>query len=347
MRPLLTSLFMTVSVTFSFSQALVPFFSEGKWGFMDTLGKEVIAPQYDQTSFFSEDRAAVVTENGVGYINEKGEMVIAEDYESGLDFHNGVVSVFAEEDWMVIDKNGEPLFEGYFAAPLKFNDGLARIKQEAGLFSKYGFINQKGDTVIGMQFELASDFSEGLCMASTNGEKYGFINTKGEWVIPEQYEMGILTKINGAYDFSDKDFSGGFAAVQIGEKVGAIDQSGALQIEASFEAIGHFHDGLAPAKFEGKYGYIDTKGKWVIKPAFVQAERFNEGVAAVAQGELFEYQWGLIDKNGKLLFEPYIVASIDFTSPLIFHDGYLVCLIDKNVFGYVDRNGKVIWKLTY
>lgn len=347
MKSILTLVAFSFSIYFSMAQPYIPFFEEGRWGFMDTSGKTVITPQYKQTSYFSENRAAVVTDKGVGYIDETGTMVIEDLYESGLDFHNGVVSVYSEEDWMVLDKDGNMLFEAYFASPLKFNDGLARIKQEAGLFSRYGFINQKGDTVIPPQFELASNFSGGLCMASPNGSNYGYINTKGEWVILPDYEVGVLTKINGEYDLSDLDFSEGFAKFNKDNKAGLINTEGKQIISPTFEDVGKFSEGMAPAKLDGKYGFIDQNGKWLINPQFTLAEHFNEGVAAVALGDFFDAKWALIDETGKILFEPFILASVDFTSPLVFHNGYLTCLIDSRVFGYVGRDGKIIWKMEY
>lgn len=328
-----------------FSQALFPYRSEGLWGYLDSTGKIVIEPQFEMCGFFTEGLAYAQVGDALGYIDESGQLVIPADYPAATNFHEGYASVMIDEDWMVINKQGEIMMEQYFANPVTFNDGLARFKLEMGLRSKYGFINPFGDTVIYPSFEMVSDFSEGLCMASEDGQTYGYINTNGEWVIKPEFEMGILMKINGEYDFADKNFSNGYVAVQKDEKYGLMDKTGKLVLDYTHEFIGKYAEGLAPAKKGDKWGYIDLSGKWVIKPTYSGAEKFNNGLAAVSKGPLFESEWGFINKEGKVVIPINIAGYFSMETPMIFWDGVVPCYIEPGVFGYINRKGEVMWKM--
>jgi hypothetical protein len=328
-----------------FSQALFPYRSEGLWGYLDSTGSIVIEPQFEMCGFFAEGLAYAQVGDALGYIDETGQLVIPADYPAATNFHEGYASVMVDEDWMVINKQGEIMMEQYFANPVTFNDGLARFKLEMGLRSKYGFINPFGDTVIYPSFEFVSDFSEGLCMASPDGQTYGYINTSGEWVIQPTFELGVLIKYNDEYDFADKNFSNGYVAVQKDEKYGLMDKTGKLVLDYSHEFIGKYAEGLAPAKKGDKYGYIDLSGKWVIKPTFSGAEKFHNGLAAVSKGPLFESQWGFINKEGKVVIPITIAGYFSMESPMIFWDGVVPCYIEQGVFGYINRKGEVVWKM--
>ncbi len=340
---ILLSLFLvTQSVT---AQNLYPYKKDGLWGYIDTTGKEVIAPSYKMAGFFFQGLAYAQIGNAIGFIDETGKEVIKAKYPAAYNFRNGYASVMEDEDWGAIDIKGEMVVEPKYAAPLIFNDGLAKFKLERGLFSTYGFIDTKGDTVIRPWFEKLSDFSDGVCMASKDGRKYGYIDTKGEWVIQPTMELGVLLKINGEYDLSDKDFSNGYIAVTQNDKYGIMDKTGKIVLECKFDFIGKYAEGLAPAKKDSLYGYIDIKGTWVIKPKYNGAEAFNNGLAAVSKGPYLEEKWGFIDHTGKVVIPLTIYGNYNPYQPMQFLNGVAPCNIEDGVFGYINREGKVIWKM--
>lgn len=335
--------FLTSS--FAFGQSLLPFVQNKLWGYMDTTGKVVIEPEFPMAGFFQEGLAYVQIDNALGYINEKGDVVILPEYPAATSFLNGLASVMIDEDWMVINKDGEIVMDSYFARPMVFTDGLAKFKLEMGLRSKYGFINIYGDTVIYPRYEMASDFSEGLCMATIDGSNYGYIDTKGDWVIQPEFELGVLMKVNGEYDFKDKNFSNGYIAVAKNNKYGLIDKSGKFILDYSFDFIGSFSEGLSPAKKGEKYGYIDLKGKWIIKPIYSSAEKFNNGLAAVSEGPLFESKYGFINSKGKVIIPINIERYYNMYEEMKFWEGFVPCYTKEGVFGYINRKGEVIWSM--
>ncbi len=96
--------------------------------------------------------------------------------------------------------------------------------------------------------------------------------------------------------------------------------------------------GLYPAfqlvNSEQKYGYIDESGAFVIEPVYDYAELFTEGVGIVRIGN----QYKAIDSTGAVIFD-----NNDTILP--FHNGmaaYMATKEDTLLYGYIDRNGKVI-----
>lgn len=340
----LTICFLLVGAT-CFSYGQFPFIKDGVWGYMDSTGKEIIPPQFKQAGFFYEGLAYVQIGEALGYIDATGKEVIKAQYPAAYNFNEGYASVMEDEDWGMVNTKGEMVVEASYASPLMFHNGLARFKQERGLFSTYGFIGTNGDTLIYPVFEKASEFSDGLCMASKDGYTYGYINTKGEWVIEPTFEIGASIKMGGEYDFSDKNFSGGYVAVSKDNKYGVMDKTGKLVLDYSLAFIGKFSEGLAPAKKDSLFGYIDIKGNWIVNPKYNGAEAFNSGLAAVSKGPFLEEKWGFINHKGQEVIPLTIYANYTFMAPMKFWDGLVPCYIEKNVFGYMDRTGKVVWKM--
>ncbi|MNI77940.1 KWG Leptospira [compost metagenome] len=53
----------------------------GKYGFIDYEGKEVIKPQYEYASFFHNDKAMVKLEGKWGFINRNNQFVVNPQYD--------------------------------------------------------------------------------------------------------------------------------------------------------------------------------------------------------------------------------------------------------------------------
>jgi hypothetical protein len=57
------------------------------------------------------------------------------------------------------------------------------------------------------------------------------------------------------------NFFEGFAAVQLNNKYGLINQLGQEICPPKYDSIWYFYDGFAKVELNGKIGYIDTTGK--------------------------------------------------------------------------------------
>src|SRR5688500_5440924 len=64
-----------------------------KWGYIDTAGRTVIEPKYDEAKAFSGGRAAVRVGKKWGYIDVRGELVIPAQFDAAEPFAEGLAAV--------------------------------------------------------------------------------------------------------------------------------------------------------------------------------------------------------------------------------------------------------------
>ncbi len=129
--------------------------------------------------------AKVKKEGKIGYVNKDGVEIIKPQYDEGLTFHEGLTAVRKGSKWQYIDSTGKSISNGQFDDAFNFSEGLAAV----GRNNKFGFINTKGDMVIDFEFTNASGFSEGLAAAANAQGLWGYIDTKGNWKIKPLYSF--------------------------------------------------------------------------------------------------------------------------------------------------------------
>lgn len=183
---------------------------------------------------------------------------------------------------------GKVVIEPRFRDAGDFAEGLAYVK----VFSKYGYINVKGEMEIKPQFSDARDFYQNLAAVKTETSEekslWGFINKKGKLVIPFQFD-------------SIQQFNEGLCAVRKDDKWGYIDKKGNLVIPYQYDDTRIFSKGLCAVQKDEKWGYIDTKGNLVIPHEYDSATDFDRGKAFVEkyneEGDIEEFT---IDKKGNI-----------------------------------------------
>ena len=203
----------------------------GKFGFIDILGNEIIPCKYTKIDPFKNDVARVWGEVNEtygatmsGYVNKEGKEIVP--------------CLFMDEGELIS----------------WFKNGYANFKSN----NKYGIIDKTGNTVVSFDYDYAFNFNEGLAAVVKDG-KMGFVDNKGNIVIPFIYD-------NEAYDFEyNYKFSDGLAAVKKEGQWGYIDKSNSVVIPFVYSNVEDFHDGIAlVTNDDGNKGCIDKKGKVVI-----------------------------------------------------------------------------------
>lgn len=114
-------------------------------------------------------------------------------------------------------------------------------------------------------------------------------------------------------------------------KFGFKDETGKIIVQAKFENVRSFSEGMAGVKQNGKWGFIDMTGKFVIYSQFDFVCQFSEGLAGVKQNG----KWGFIDKNGEVIITPQFedIWSSKFT------DGLAKVELNGSKF-YIDKKGR-------
>jgi hypothetical protein len=218
-----------------FSEGLVSVEQNGKKGYVDKAGRQVISPRYNNAQPFSESLAAVMIKGQYGYIDRSGKMVIPPQFEDAEPFSEGLALIsFDSNQWSYIDKSGKIVINGEkFVIARGFSEGLAAAM---GKNEKYGFIDKTGKFVIQPQFYRVGDFSEGLAAVQPGDVDWpgnlAYINQKGQMVIKSMSTFRD-SPMKAEFDLHYYRFCGGVARVSLGKEEDS-DAEGYINTEGKF-----------------------------------------------------------------------------------------------------------------
>lgn len=284
---------------------------DGKYGYINEQGEEVIDCEYDiATDFNAQGVAAVGYKNGETYIyednthdlydwsliNTRGkEITSLDDYDTvGILSQNGYICVGKKDG---VDEDGNPIFQ-------------------------WGYIDSKGQEKITCKY-----FRDWL--PEYFSEFYGVWN---------EYGLAAVEKADGSCAILDEK---GKEIIERGNNSSVIFNTSDLYYSA--KQTGTDEDG-APVY---EYGYVDKNGKEVIPYQFTDARDFSDnGLAAVEKQTGTDedgkpvYKWGYINEDGETVL-PFIYENADS-----FDDNGLALVEVEGEIAeeekYIDAQGKEI-----
>lgn len=296
---------------YSFSKGLAVINKDGKYGVIDKQDNEIIPCKYKwSASAYSEGLLEVSKEGKYGYIDTKGKEVIPCQYDEAYFFSEGLAVVGYMVDYNikygVIDKQGNEIAPcEYEKTSYRFSEGLLAVKRK----DKYGYIDKQGKEIIPCIYDYAYDFSEGMAVIVSEDGKRCVIDKKGNKVLP--------LSCNGATGFSEgmllvTETTGkekeirNLGVVEL-QKYGFVDNQGKEIIPCKYDYAYDFSEGLAVVQLNGKYGFIDKQGNEVIPCVYDDANPsgFSAGLARVQ----CEGKWGFVDKKGNNTFLQYSTSD--------------------------------------
>ena len=158
----------------------------------------------------------------------------------------------------------------------------------------------------------------------------------------------IKTPINKTSYYMAADFVGSdiTPATEPGKQITLINNKCEVivTLDESIKACFKFNEGLAPfMDYSDKYGFIDKTGNIVIEAKYDDVQFFHDGISVCSindeYNELTTYY--IIDQSGK---ELYNFTSNDYNLVGVYNDGFLPVADDKEV-KYLDRTGKIAYTL--
>ena len=180
----------------------------GKYGYLDKTGKFKIEPKYGFSHSFGEGLAAVSVDRIFGFIDKDDKMVIKPQFDEAGKFSEGLCAVKLDTVWQYINKKGETVFklhnEVFQAEP--FHNGFAIFYQRN---NKKGLVDKAGKVIAKAEYMYIGNFEDGLCPVGINKDgnnKYGYLNEKGEVAIPLNFRSVRDFKHGAAVVLSDEDY---------------------------------------------------------------------------------------------------------------------------------------------
>jgi hypothetical protein len=350
----------------SFSDGLAWVALNGKYGFIDKTGKEVIPLKYDSAYDFSGGLAVIELDEKRGFIDKTGKEVVPPKYYSAHSFSDGLALVTLNDKVGFIDMSGEEVIpcEYYYNYPVTREEYAYRYSCSDGIVmvtdgtDQLGYIDKTGNMIVPIgKYSYGNFFSDGMAAVQLDTGKWGYIDITGKEVLPCEYGAA-------------KDFSEGLALVR-GDSRGMykdffIDKTGKeiFALKGDYSWVQEFSDSMAKVVSDGGYGFIDRTGTEVVPPKYMKAKNFSEGMAAVFVGVLsndssdwayiYDGKWGFIDKTGKEaipLKYNYVgsfsegIAQVNIGGK--YYEGEWSDWAEGGKWGFIDKAGKVIVPCKY
>lgn len=302
-----------------------------KWGMLSKKGRELIPCHYDEVGFLENTNNQIIRiyqkNEKCGLIDTLGQLTVSLKYDEIGSFSEGRLAVKRNGRWGFVNPNGLEVIPCRFRAVKNFSAGWAAVKSG----NKWGYIDKQGNVELDFQFSRAGNFKNGLAFAKKDSERYGYITQKGKWFIPPIYTEA-------------HDFDKGLARVRVlsGDynRMGLIDLSGEYRVRPKFIQISEFNEhGLAVVSFGNgsvKHTLINREGIFTSPLRFREIGPFREGLARVRT----KVGYGFINTLGQLVFPgPYSKAG-DFS------DGRAFVQKDGQC-GYIDKRGREVVDLKF
>lgn len=331
----------------------------GKYGYINKKGEEVIKPQYDYAGDFSEGLAPVcnnIDKEGhqkCGYINNLGKIQIPLRYSFVNGFLNNLAYFYnfsiktKKTESGFINTNGKVIIDtSNYSEVGDFHENLAYVcKPKPENQQQCGYINEKGRIIVPLKYGYASDFSEGLAVVNkfnNDGRRLlnesGYIDKTGKLVLKGDY----------GYDFSNNLASNTYCSGYIdktGKEIVDISRIGTSGIDG---ICSYFNDGLLLIRLKNDYfGYVNKKGELAIKTNAKTDEDYTPLAPSFSEGLAYieiNNKWGFIDKTGKIIIQPRFKRDFDgnIFEAMKFKNG-LAGVKENNKYGYIDKSGKFVW----
>lgn len=170
---------------------------DGKWGFVDSHGKEIIPCKYDIVENYISKNDSILPvglNDKYGYVDLSGNVVIPLNYEFAGKFSRGVAPIVKDGKLGFINTHGEIVINCIYDPKYEITDGKASIKDSFWLNEtiairkngKWGLINIQGEEVFPFNYDefvtwVAQGTGHGNMLVFTfknNGEEIFVFNGK-------------------------------------------------------------------------------------------------------------------------------------------------------------------------
>lgn len=262
----------------------------GPFGLINRNGVTLTPCVYNKIFPFINGYAKVVTHKGIGFVDTLGNEIIPPQYRAVGDFSEGLVSVQNGFSylWEYININNDIAFKGKFSKAEPFKNGRAIVTRRKADESENYVINKKGEEVVIERNGMVLHFSEGKYgFRKFNRDPNGniissycyFADSLGAPIFGEKRFLQI------------EPFEKNVGLVQFekGRRWGTISQRGYQIIPNKYHRIFKLPNQMYSAIAAELVGLYDSKGKEILPPIYDSIERVKPNLLKVEQGSKIGY----------------------------------------------------------
>ena len=89
-----------------YSEGMAAVEKNGRWGFIDQQGREIVRPQYQDVLPYGESRAAVKKDGQWGFVDKRGKETVKPQYDNVWSYKDGRATAEKDGKRRALDLNG-------------------------------------------------------------------------------------------------------------------------------------------------------------------------------------------------------------------------------------------------
>jgi hypothetical protein len=218
-----------------------------KFGYLDSLGKIVFKPQFDDVVYYQKPGTLFCKQNNKwALVNPKKTNDLAFVYETIEGSIEEIVISKLNGKWIGLDTKKQNQIEYAFEELAILGNAylLVRKKDKYGVIDVY---NKKMIDFIYDNIQAANLYPTTLFKVTQNG-KYGLADKKGK----------VLGK--GIIYQEIRNYSEGFVAIKINNLWGFVNEKGEIVIEPNLDECKNFRNGKVNVRLNKEWYILNTKG---------------------------------------------------------------------------------------
>lgn len=252
-------------------------------GIMDTTGKEIVKPIYQNLKYYDKNFIAVKYNERYGFIDSTGTLIVDYKYEKVKEVWNDYVTVRMNNKFGVVRKSGEEVLPCIMDAEIDYNHLMLYGYESFSSNLKYGLMDSNFRILVQPKFDSPVNYPYGQNLFIVRqGNLFGVIDHVGRELIPFMY-----TYMSGIYYNSSKLFE-----VRLDNKIGMVDSLNQLIIHIDYDFLSDFKfsgestgDGCFVVSKNEKFALIGFDGELITQFIYERWGRDEEGNYFLYRGD--------------------------------------------------------------
>jgi hypothetical protein len=166
---------------------------DGKWGYVNLKGEEIIPLHFDEVGDFDHGLVPVRLNNKWGYFNAQGQIAVPISFDavSGR-WRETLSAVQLQGKWGYVNPLGETVIQPDFDKVTEFREKLAKVEVNR----RWGVIDTAGNTVIQPAFDAILSTADPRLLLVALEQRYGYYNSNGREIIPPRLVKPVEARYN-------------------------------------------------------------------------------------------------------------------------------------------------------
>ena len=283
-------------------------YTEGKWGVIDSRGREIIEPSYDEAIIVPNSTEDIfICTYDVNYetgeyktsaLNSRGDQIFTEyDTVQAIENYDSNNNLWYEDDVLIVTKDGKYGlidFEGKVLANCEY-DSISSLKGIENTFvtekkGKKGLIDNIGSIIAENNYKdiipISEQVEDGIILIDEN-DKYGVIKSDRTVALENQYD-------NIKQIYGDNKY-----VVEVNGQWSVIDRDGNTYLTDEFDDIASINGDNVIVINNNKYGVTSLSGEVRINAKYDDLRyTFNNNYIAQRDNK-----YGIININGDVVLD--------------------------------------------